>query len=139
MQRLALDVFHHKVENALRGFPKVTDAHCIRMLDRRGGLSLAFEPCDRFAFLQVLAAQQILSNGLDGKLFCRELCVLCEIDLSHRTAAEPALEQVTPGKDLTSGQRVLCRGLITRTGQDLVRVTKLTFRTFSHLDNYTEC
>ena len=51
VKRLALDVFHHQIENALAGFAEVRDADRVRMLDRRGRLSFAFETRDGLAFL----------------------------------------------------------------------------------------
>ena len=56
VKRLALDVFHHKIENTVGGFAKVGDTDRIRMLDRCGSLCFAFETCDSLAFLKIVAA-----------------------------------------------------------------------------------
>ena len=74
VQRLALDIFHHEIENAVRRFAKIGHADRIWMLDRRGGLGLAFKramasPSCRSSLLRmscrtVLTASFLVSNFL---------------------------------------------------------------------------
>ena len=69
MQRLALDIFHHEIKDAVVGFAKIGNADGVRMLYRCRGLCLAFEAGDRLAFLQVVAVQNVLPNGFYGHAF----------------------------------------------------------------------
>ena len=73
------------------------------MLDRCGGLSLAFEAGDSLAFLQIIAIQHVLSDGLYSNPAGLELLVASEIYLPHRPASEPLLKPVSSGHKLSTG------------------------------------
>src|SRR5690606_15242937 len=103
------------------------------MLDRGGGLGLAFEPRDSFPFLKVIAAENILSNRFDRDLTRRELIVVRQIDLSHRSAAKPFHQQIAFREELRTRQRQPCRGHIAGAPGHLIRVTLLTFWALAHL------
>jgi hypothetical protein len=130
---LAFDVFHHKIENAIVGFTVVGNTNGVWVLDRRGGLCLAFEARDRLAFLKVVARENVLANRFNRDLTGGKLVVVRQIDLAHRTAAETFGQQVARREKLGSGQRVLGGSLVLRAGRDLVRITRLTFWTFLHV------
>src|SRR5687767_2149742 len=64
VQRLTLDVLHDQVENAVLGFTEVGNADGVGMLDRCRGLCLAFKSRDGFALLKIVAAENVLPDGL---------------------------------------------------------------------------
>src|SRR4051812_39470456 len=103
MERLTFDVFHHKIENAFTAFAKVGDANGIRMLYRRCRLCLAFEADDRFAFLQVVAVEDILTYGFHRYFPVLELRIFCEIYLPHRSSADPLFEEISTGEHPIAG------------------------------------
>ena len=70
VKRFALDIFHHEIEDAVRRLAKIGDADRVRMLDGSGGLRLAFEPGDRFAFLQILARTECPAEPFLRRRFC---------------------------------------------------------------------
>ena len=106
VQRLALDIFHHEIKNAVGGLAKIGDADRIRMLDGGSGLGLAFEPGDRLALLQVVAAQNVLADRFYGQLRVANFLSLAQIYLTHRTAAETAFEQISFGDHLRPGSEI---------------------------------
>src|SRR5829696_7646552 len=65
VQSLALDIFHDEIENAFVALTEVGYADCVRVLDRRGGLSFPFESDDRLAFLQIVTVQNVLAHRFD--------------------------------------------------------------------------
>ena len=133
MKRLALDIFHDEVKRAFTSLAKVGDADRVRMLDRRGRLGLAFETGDGLALGQIVAAENVGTDGLYRNSAGREFLIGGEIDLAHRSAAEAAFEQITLGEKLWPLECDLGRRLVVRANTDLVTETKLAFGTLTHL------
>ena len=132
VKRFALDVLHHKIENAVAGFAKIGDADRVRMLDRRSRLCLALKTGNRLAFLQIVAAENVLTNCFYSNFAGRKFVVLGQIDLPHCSAAETADEKVSPSQQLVAGQRKPRRRLIVWTGGDIISKAKFAFRAFLH-------
>src|SRR5438874_12264451 len=107
MKRLALDVFHHKVEDAVFRLAEIRNADGIRMLDRSGSLGLAFKTHDSLALLEVFAVQDVVTDGLDGDLAGVKFVVFREKNIAHRAAAQTALQQYRPSSNC--GPRMLPR------------------------------
>ena len=132
MQSLALDVFHHEIENAVSRLAKIGYADRVWMLDRSGCLSFAFETGDGLALLHVVAVEDVLADGLDREFFGGKLFVFCKIHLPHRPAPKTAFEEVTIVNRLRPRQRKPRRRLVHGTHRYFVFVTNLAFGAFFH-------
>ena len=133
VKRFALDVFHDEIKNAVGALAEIRNADRIRMLDRSRRLGLALKAGDRLAFLQVLAAQDILPDRFYRNFTGGKFLVPRQVNLSHRPAAQPFFKEITVGEKLRAGQRRPCLGLVVRAKIHVIRKTELALGTFFHL------
>src|SRR5688572_3044438 len=102
------------------------------MLDRSRSLGLTLKTANRFAFLQVFAAEDVRPYGFNRHSFGREFGVFCQIYLAHSTTAQTALEQIAPCQQLGSRQRRSSRCSVIGTRRYVILITPLAFWTFPH-------
>src|SRR5688500_20147980 len=66
VERFAFDVLHHEKENAVRTLAEVSYVNHVRVTNRGRGTCLAFEPRDRFAFLEIFVVENVRTDSLYG-------------------------------------------------------------------------
>src|SRR5687768_5873704 len=94
VQSFAFDVLHHEEEHTVRALAEVRHVDDVRVTNRRSGTRFALETCNRFAFLEIFVAQNVGTDSLYRYASGDEVLIASEIDLAHRAATEPFLEQV---------------------------------------------
>ncbi len=103
-KRLAFDVLHREVEQAVRRFAEVVDLRDVRMVDSAGVGGLAIEPADG-----VRGERHVGAHHLHRAL-ATHAHVLGEIDAAHAALAEHGEDLVSIGDDLSdqaiAGRRV---------------------------------
>ena len=107
IERFPLDVFHHQKEDTFFTLAKVGHRDDVVMLNRSGGARLAFEPGNRFAFLQVLIREHIGPDRFHGNPSRNQVFIARQIHLAHRAAPQTLLQTIAAVQQRRAGQSVL--------------------------------
>src|SRR5688572_22395926 len=92
IKRFAFNVLHHEKKHAVGTLAEVSYVYDIRVPNRGGGTSLAFEARDSLAFLEVFVIENVGADSLYRDAASQQVLIAGEIDLAHRAAAKSFFE-----------------------------------------------
>ena len=107
IKRFALDVFHHQKKDAFFALAKVGDRNHVVMLNRSSRTGFAFEPGNRFAFLQILVREHVGPDRFHCHPPRYQIFVARQIHLAHRAAPQTLLQTITAVQQCRAGQSML--------------------------------